>query len=132
MIFNNKKGIFFALDAILGLVILIIFLISASGFLSSNSSFIDDTSAVVLAKDIALVLIESGILESDLSVSDYTNTSLYLNNSIPIQFGSFVKITPESSSSFLIEGNPCTLESEFSYRFPFSSSSNYLVEVTIC
>lgn len=132
MIFNNKKGIFFTLDAVLALVILMVLIIFPSYFLTSNTSMLDSSSALLLSSDVGNVLIESSILENDLLAGNYTNTSLYLNQSVPSQFGSYIKVTPESSSSFNIVGNDCKLKTTYRYKATLSASGNYDFEVILC
>lgn len=132
MITRNKKGFFFTLDSILSLVILIMLLIFSYNFINSNVSKADFSTALFLAKDVSLVLVESEILYDDLNSSNYYRTSKYLNASIPSQFGGYVRITKNSGASFNISGPSCKLQKSFHYKQPIYANQNFIYEVIIC
>jgi len=128
---KSKKAFIFTLDSILGLIILIV-LFSFPFFFLTNVNSSVPTREIVLANDITKVLIDSDLLKDAISSSDYSSLELYLNESVPEQFASFVRIYNSSSLIKQVNSSSCKLNENYVSKGTLYVDEFYSFEVVLC
>jgi len=128
---KSKKGFIFTIDAMLGLVILII-LISFPILFMNNLKYQTNYSPLTISDDVLKVLIEDDTILDAIKNDDFDDVGTYLNKSIPEQYGSYLLVKNSTGIVKNVSGLSCKTDKKFISRTATYYDKTYFIEVILC